>query len=259
MQMQPGNRTLSLTCAVAAALFATSALAQEPRARQATPQRTSETTLAEWLVDKDARVSELVGKRVINPSGKDLGEVEDLLATPGRGEQKPVVVLSVGGVLDVGDKRYATSLDQLRIADDNARLVLNKTEQELKDAPEFHYTPTHGEESPLPGVRGPDTTSSIGRLVGATVVDDEDESIGEIKDFVVSTGKAGTRAVVGLDEDAGRGVEGRLVTIPIDDLAIELSAEEARAIPQQARVRVELDGTPVEALPAYEYPKRDPI
>jgi hypothetical protein len=42
-------------------------------------------------------------------------------------------------------------------------------------------------------------------------------------------------------------------------LHIELSAEEAVAIPQQARVRVELDGAPVEALPVYEFPKPDAI
>jgi sporulation protein YlmC with PRC-barrel domain len=258
--MKTSNSLASCALTLAIATMAATVAAQEarePRVAAATPQRTSETTLAEWLVDKDARVSELVGKRVINRSGTDLGEVEDLLASPGR-DQTPVVVLSIGGVLDIGDKWYATSLEQLRIADDNERLVLDKTEADLKAAPEFDYVPTHGEQSPLPGVSGPNTTSSIGRLIGATVVDDEDESIGEIKDFVVSTGKEGTRAVVGLDDDAGKNVDGRLVAIPLDDLHIEFSAEEAAAVPLQARVRVELRGTPVEALPAYEY-RPDPI
>jgi sporulation protein YlmC with PRC-barrel domain len=253
---QPIDRTAPF--AVVVIVLATSVLAQKVADSQAIAQRTADTTLAEWLVDKDARVSELVGKRVINPSGKDLGEVEDLLATPGR-EQRPVVVLSIGGVLDIGDKWHATSLDQLRIAADGERLLLDKTEQELKDAPDFDYVPTHGERSPLPGVRGPETTNSIGRLVGATVVDDDEEPIGEIKDFVVSTGEKGTRAVVGLGEDAGREAEGRLVAIPLDDLHVELSAEEAVAVPQQARVRVDLGGTPVEALPVYRFSSPDPI
>jgi sporulation protein YlmC with PRC-barrel domain len=244
--------------AVTVAAIATSGAGQELRVAAAEPQRTAETTLAEWLVDKDARVSELVGKRVINPSGEDLGEVEDLLAKPGD-ERAPVVVLSIGGVLDVGDKWYATSLERLRIASDNERLVLDRTKAELKAAPDFDYVPTHGERSPLPGVRGPDTMNSIGRLLGATVVDDDEASIGELKDFVVSTGDEGIRAVVGLAADAGRNVEGRLVTIPLDDLHIEFSAEEAVAVPQQARVRIDLRGTPVEALPAYEFPVRDPI
>jgi sporulation protein YlmC with PRC-barrel domain len=241
------------------AIAATAASAQERRENQPAPHRTADTTLAEWLVDKDARLSELIGRRVINPGGTDLGEVEDLLATPGREKQRPVVVLSIGGVLDLGDKWYATSLEQLRIAADGERLVLDKTEAELKDAPNFDYVPMVGEESPLPGVRGPDTTNSVGRLLGATVVDDAGESIGEIEDLVVSTGDKGTRAVVDLDDDAGAGVEGRRVAVPYDDLRIELSGEEAAAVPQQARVRVELGGAPVEALPVYEYPQHEPI
>jgi sporulation protein YlmC with PRC-barrel domain len=255
MNVQAIHRCALFFLAAVAAL-ASSLWAQHPDDAPA-PQRTADTTLAEWLTDKDARVSELIGRRVMNPSGTDLGEVEDLLATPGR-EQRPVVVLSIGGVLDIGDKWHAASLDQLRIASDNERLVLDKTEAELEAAPNFDYVPMMGERSHQPGVRGPNTTNSVGRLLGATVVDDAGESIGEIKDFVVSTGQKGTRAVVGLDEDA-RAAEGRLVAVPFDALHIELSGEEAAAIPQMARVRVELRGTPIEALPAYEYPERDAI
>jgi sporulation protein YlmC with PRC-barrel domain len=257
--MKTAKLLISGALAVAIAALATNGVAQQRRDTEGGPQRTSDTTLAEWLVDKDARLSELVGKRVINPtSGKDLGEVEDVLATPGRG-QEPVVVLSIGGVVDIGDKWYPASLEQLQLAADGERLSLNKTEAEIKQAPDFDYVPTQGQRSGLPGATGPNTTNSIGRLLGATVVDDEDESIGEIKDFVVSTGAAGTRAVVGLDDDAGRDVGGRLVAIPLDDISIDFSAEEAAAVPQQARVRVDLDGTPIEALPAYEYPEREAI
>jgi sporulation protein YlmC with PRC-barrel domain len=251
-------QSTTIPLALAAAVIAAGAWAQASRDTAPDAPRTADTTLAEWLTDKDARVSELVGRRIINARGTDLGEVEDLLATPGRG-QNPIVVLSIGGVLDVGDKWYAASMDQLKLAGDGERLVLDKTEDELKAAPPFDYTPTIGEESPLPGVRGPDTTNSVGRLLGATVVDDEGESIGEINDFVVSTGQKGTRAVVELDDDAGAGIEARRVAVPFDDLRLELTGEEAVAVPQMARVRVELAGTPVEALPVYEYPEHDPI
>jgi sporulation protein YlmC with PRC-barrel domain len=221
----------------------------------AAPQRTADTTLREWLTDKDARISDLIGRRVLSPSGADVGEVEDLLATAG-GEQRPVVVLSIGGVLDIGDKWHSASLDQLRLAPDGERLVIDKTEAELEAAPGFDYVPMMGERSHQPGVRGPSTTNSVGRLLGATVVDGTGRSIGEIEDFVVSTAENGTRAVVELDDDQGA-AGGRLVAIPFDDLTIELSGEEAGAVPQQARVRADLRGTPVEALPIYEYPRRE--
>jgi sporulation protein YlmC with PRC-barrel domain len=240
-------------------LAAVAALASNLWAQQrdsaAPPQTAAETTLAEWLTDKDVRVSELIGRRVSDANGKDLGEVEDLLDTAGR-DQQPVVVLSIGGVLDVGDKWHSASLDQLRLGSGDERLVLDKTEAEVMAAPGFDYVPMMGEKSHQPGTRGPSTTSSVGDLLGATVVDETGESIGEVKDVVVSTGERGTRAVVGLDEEAG--VEGRLVAVPFDALRIEVSGEEARAIPQQARVRIELT-TPIEALPAYEYAEREAI
>jgi sporulation protein YlmC with PRC-barrel domain len=257
MNAQAIKRSTLLVLAVAGAQLATSASAQE-RGNAPAPQRTADTTLAEWLEDKDARLSELIGRRVINPGGTDLGEVEELLAKAGH-EQEPVVVLSIGGVADIGDKWYAVSLDQLRLAADGARLVLDKTEAELEAAPDFHYVPMIGEESHLPGVSGPHTVNAVGRLLGATVVDDGGESIGEIEDFVVSTGDQGTRAVVNLDGDAGIGVEDRLVAIAFEDLSIELSGEEAAAAPQQARVRVDLEDTPVETLPIYEYDDPEPI
>jgi sporulation protein YlmC with PRC-barrel domain len=255
MNIQAFHRCALFFMAAVAALA--SNLWAQQRDSAPAPERTADTTLAQWLADKDARVSELIGRRVMDPSGKDLGEVEDLLETAGR-DQRPVVVLSIGGVLDVGDKWHAASLDQLRIASDNERLVIDKTKAELEAAPNFDYVPMIGEESHQPGVRGPNTTNSVGRLLGATVVDEAGDSIGEIKDFVVSTGRQGTRAVVGLDEEAGA-AEGRLVAVPFDALHIEISGEEAAAIPQMARVRVELRGTPVEALPAYKYPERDAI
>jgi sporulation protein YlmC with PRC-barrel domain len=257
MKTRTINATTPVLCVLAAAVAAASAWAQEPPDSQPMPYRTADTTLSEWLVDKDARVSELIGRRVIDPNGTDLGEVEDLLATPGR-EQRPVVVLSIGGVLDIGDKWHATSLEQLRIAADGERLVLNKTEAELDAAPSFDYVPQVGEKSHQPGVHGPNTTNSVGHLLGATVVDEAGESIGEIEDLVVSTGDKGTRAVVDLDDDAARSDDQR-VAIPFDALRIELSGEEAAAVPQQARVRIELDGQSPGALPAYDYPSRDPI
>jgi hypothetical protein len=143
----------------------------------------------------------------------------------------------------------------LGLAADGERLVLDTTEAELEAAPDFDYTPRIGEESHQPGVRGPSTTSSIGHLLGATVVDGAGDSLGEIEDFVVSTGAQGTRAVVDLDDDA----DDRLVAVPLDALRIEISGEEAVAIPQQPRVRVELRGTAIESLPAYEYPEHEPI
>jgi sporulation protein YlmC with PRC-barrel domain len=212
-------------------------------------------TLSEELTDRDARVSRLIGQRVKSPRGEDLGEIEDLIAAPGR-EDTPTVVLSIGGALDVGDKWYATSLDELQVAADGDGLVLDTTQEQLAAAPAFDYQPRMGERSGQAGVRGPDTLNSIGRLLGAMLIDESGETLGEVEDLVVSTGSAGTRAVVA--EGGVAGVGERLVTIPFEQLHIDRSGEEAAGIVQQPRVRVELDDTVLAALPKYEYPEDFP-
>lgn len=255
MNVQGTNRMASLIFGAAIAACAAAGWTQQRASNAPPPERTADTTLDEWLGDKDARISDLIGTRVMDPSGEDLGEVEDLLATAGR-EQNPVVVLSIGGVLDLGDKWYSASLPQLRLAADGERLVLDKSKQELEAAPNFDYVAMMGEQSTQPGVRGPQTTNAVGRLLGATVVDESGDTIGEVQDFVLSTGALGMRAIVELEESAA---EGRLVAVPFADLVIELSGEEAGGIPQQPRVRAELEGTPIGDLPAYQYPSRELI
>jgi len=103
-----------------------------------------------------------------------------------------------------------------------------------------------------------DEDRPVSELIGATVVDDAGDSIGEIKGFVASAGAEGTLAVVGLGKDAGA-AQGRLVAVPFAALHIELGGEETHAVPQQARVRVELGEKEIGTLPAYRYPERQAI
>lgn len=227
-------------------------------ARDAAAGRSADVTLSEALAGKDARVSELIGTRVTSPSGADLGEIEDLLAATDS-DTEPTVVISVGGVLDVGAKWYAASFEDLVLAGNDA-LVLDRTEDELAQEPAFDYLPRAGERSHQPGLTGPGTSNSVGGLVGATVVDERGEAIGEIDDLVVSSSREhGLRAIVELSAGAGDFADERLVAIPFDELVVETSGEEARSLPQQPRVRANFEDTPIDALPAYEYPRRDPI
>jgi sporulation protein YlmC with PRC-barrel domain len=209
----------------------------------------TDTTLADALRRSDERVSKLIGKRVVNTHGEELGKVEDLLERPGR-DEAPTVVISVGGVLGIGDRWHASTFKELRVAGND--LVLDKTRDQLKSEPAFSYVPRIGEKSAQGGALGPKTENSIGSLLGGTVVDGAGKTIGEIDDIVVSSRKDGTRAIVELGSAEGRDAKGKLVAIPFDKLHIELSGEEAKGIPQQPRVRVDSD-KPLAALPPYAY------
>jgi len=245
-----------------ALLLANAILPQAPDAdlpsASPAPRYTAQTTLAQALAGKDARASKLIGRRVVSPSGTDLGEVEDLLATADH-DAPPTVVISTRGVLHGGDKWYATSFGELLVASDGRHLMLDRTMEELAKAPPFDYVPRTGEASGEPGATGPRTTSSIGKLFGATVVDERDKSIGEIDDLVVSSRAHSTRAIVELNAGAGHNADGRLVAIPFDELHVEVSDEEAAGVPQQPRVHANLEDTSIEALPPYQYSSAETI
>jgi sporulation protein YlmC with PRC-barrel domain len=248
--------------ALAAAVGATgAAIAQQPTPRPAaadpSARYSAQETLAAALQGKDERVSKLIGKGVESPNGEKLGEVEDLLATTDK-DQAPTVVLSVGGALGIGEKHYATTFKQLYVAEDGHHLILDKTRDELKTEQPFRYIPRKGKSSGFAGSTGPRTTNSVGDLLGATVVDKANKSIGEVDDFVVSTRENELRAIIDLGSGAGS-AKGRRVAVPFDQLRIEESGEEAKAQPMQPRVSVNFEDTPIEALPVYEYPKHEPI
>jgi sporulation protein YlmC with PRC-barrel domain len=93
---------------------------------------------ADYLKGKDLRASELVGARVRNADGDTLGEIEELVI-PTRNGDDMLVILSVGGVLDVGDKLVALPYKDLRVSADGDTFYINRTEEQLKGAPAFTY------------------------------------------------------------------------------------------------------------------------
>jgi sporulation protein YlmC with PRC-barrel domain len=88
---------------------------------------------ASALAQETLRASKLLGTRVQNAQGEDLGEVEDLLV--GADHKVAAAVISIGGVLDVGDRLVTIPFDELRIED--GKLYLEMTQAQLATKPEF--------------------------------------------------------------------------------------------------------------------------
>ena len=103
--------------ALAAAMMLTWGTAS---AQNATPTARSDDfsrslSYEDYLKGKDLRASELVGARVRNPAGDNLGEIEEIVI-PSGDQDDMLVIVSVGGVLDVGDKLVALPYDDLRVS-----------------------------------------------------------------------------------------------------------------------------------------------
>jgi len=70
---------------------------------------------------------------VVDATGEDIGDVHKVVRG---GEQDGIqVVISSGGVMGIGDKKVAVSLDDLQLIDD--KLHLSSTKQELEAKPEY--------------------------------------------------------------------------------------------------------------------------
>jgi sporulation protein YlmC with PRC-barrel domain len=85
------------------------------------------------------RASEIIGMKVKNAAGKELGTINDIVLDAGQGNIRYFAV-SYGGWLGLGDKLFAVPHKSFEWRqDDNQHnfLVLNLSEQQLKDAPGF--------------------------------------------------------------------------------------------------------------------------
>src|SRR5690349_18595223 len=90
--------------------------------------------LDEATLARSARATKLIGSHVY-ADDSDVGKISDLLIDR---EHAAVTaaLLSVGGVLGVGDKLVAVPIDQIKI-DGEARFVIGQSKQDLQKAPAF--------------------------------------------------------------------------------------------------------------------------
>ena len=78
----------------------------------------------------------LEGDQVVNLTGETLGKIRDIMIDVPNG-RVAYAVLSVGGMLGVGDKLFAVPWNALVLDADNHCFVLDVSKDRLKDAPGF--------------------------------------------------------------------------------------------------------------------------
>jgi sporulation protein YlmC with PRC-barrel domain len=78
----------------------------------------------------------LIGDRVVNRKGEDLGKIEDLMIDPEQG-RVGYAVLSFGGFLGMGDKLFAVPMQALQLSREDKQFILDVDKERLKNAPGF--------------------------------------------------------------------------------------------------------------------------
>jgi sporulation protein YlmC with PRC-barrel domain len=82
------------------------------------------------------RSSDVVGGKVTNLQGENLGKIDDLVIDTDRG-QVGYAVLSFGGLLGMGDKLFAIPWDSIQSTNESGKYMLNVDKEKLKNAPGF--------------------------------------------------------------------------------------------------------------------------
>jgi sporulation protein YlmC with PRC-barrel domain len=105
---------------------------------------------------------EAIGAKVVNPSGEDIGKIEEVVMdlTTGR---VTYAVLSFGGFLGMGDKLFAVPWVSFKYDTGNGVFVLNANKELLAKAPGF-------DKDNWPDMSDPTQFSKISAYYGVEIV-----------------------------------------------------------------------------------------
>jgi sporulation protein YlmC with PRC-barrel domain len=102
--------------------------------------------------------SDLIGTRIKNAQGKDIGEIDQLLVDPKDGKISHVVV-GVGGLLGIGEKQVVVPWSNVRVAADHrgGKAVVTMDQAMLERAPRYEKRMS-GDPAGTPPAASPTTT-----------------------------------------------------------------------------------------------------
>jgi putative membrane protein len=108
--------------------------ADQPAASAATGGVSGQPADQQPTAGQAVQASDVIGSAVVNESGEEVGEIEDLVIDA---NQVEYAVISVGGFLGIGDKDVAIPLDQLKLGMEESYLMSGETEAELEQMPAY--------------------------------------------------------------------------------------------------------------------------
>lgn len=85
----------------------------------------------------EADMKKLIGTNIKNGAGDTIDEVKSVVVSS-TGKISDVIV-SVGGLLGVGDREVALSWNDLTVMDEGKKVTSNMTKDQLKALPEYKY------------------------------------------------------------------------------------------------------------------------
>src|SRR5262245_39589647 len=226
---------------------------------------------AAWADDRDdakhagqlMRAFTIIGMDVNNPSGEQLGEIQDLAIDTRAGHCRFAVV-SYGGALGVGDTLVAVPFKALKFTDAEGPVHLDITTQRLEQAPKFTddrwdaagddrwSTTVYEYYSIKPDFDVKKTTVTVtsplpkfvkaSKAVGMDARNPKDEDLGEVEDLMIDT-RSGKIAYAVLSFGGVLGINVKLFAVTWKALTLD---------DQKERFVLNVDKNKLKAAPGFD-------
>jgi sporulation protein YlmC with PRC-barrel domain len=205
-------RTAMLVSAIA---LGAAGVAQAADTRSSAAPAVPTTSAAQPVLPGSADANKLIGQDIKNADNDSIGEVNSVRI--GADGKVNAVIVGVGGFLGMGEREVALDWKDLRVSEDGRKVTANMTKEQLKALPEYKYSDASyrgrvfTEATPSdsrPGVGAPGAvaerdaatprdrrTAAAARgdfnaqgelsgsaLIGATVKNAANETVGEVED-----------------------------------------------------------------------------
>ncbi|WP_026606769.1 PRC-barrel domain-containing protein [Methylocapsa acidiphila] len=192
--------------------FAQSTMTKEPLSGRSVAAPASSLSTSRWLA------SDIYKANVYDKSERKIGDITDLVLNSD-GAIKTAVI-GVGGFLGAGQKDVAVPFKDIKISlrDGKDWLVLDRTKEDLKAAPDYMPAQRTGRSVSVPGSSLSTSNWTASDIYKADVYDNSEHKIGDVDDLVLNTDGAITTAVIGVGGFLGVGQKD--VAIPFKELRI---------------------------------------
>jgi sporulation protein YlmC with PRC-barrel domain len=179
------------------------------------------------------RSSHIIGMRVKNKDGKDIGKIEDLVIGLAKGDIR-YAALSFGGFAGFGTKLFAVPWQAMtfRFGENDRHFVFDVTEDQLKNAPGFdhnnwpnvadqkwatsvdkYYKVDRNADHPAGGNTTYDDAYRVSTIKGMKVRNPDNKDLGYIDELVFDI-KAGKVNYAALSYGSFAGLGGKLFAVP---------------------------------------------
>jgi sporulation protein YlmC with PRC-barrel domain len=196
----------------------------------------------------DITATNLMDMKVIDQTGKKIGEIDDLILSTK--EKVAYAIVSVGGFLGVGDKLVSIPFQDIEIRKAKKEAVINLSKQELEKMPEFKSESVESrnyQAEDLPASRSTeDYAINAKKLFDVDIIDKNSKKVGEVDDLLMSQDG---KVVYGIVDVGGMlGMGKKSVAVPFHHLTANRTEE---------RILLNVTKEQLEKAPEFKFRNKD--